>query len=535
MRAVAVAALLVAGTAAAEPTEIDRFFADKADDEADRSLWQGSLVLSTFGYAESADDFTSFGGATVPLASQYRRVWGDARVQLDGRHLKGGRWDARVDGRARYVASQPDQTTGDPNRIQSGLLGANEYDVRELYLLRAGRRTDLFVGRMVIADLGALRVDGLRLDYAKNGRWTYLGFLGLHPARGSRSIATDYPVGIDKMNQPSGRVLPVTGGVGAAYRTDQSYGSLGAVVIVPTSRDGGAGGTGTYERARLYLSAQGYWRGSPKLDLWHYVVLDVYGSAGFAPTNGSVGLQYKPGPRLRTQLALNHIDTEALNVAVRGLLENDAPAGGPIINNYSVQRIGNTMVRGAVSALLGKHRRWELTAALHGRRRPDVTFTTGAVRQTLPAAQSLEVHAGLIDHGFYRGIRAELAYMRSVSIGDASYARSIAQLVRVGGSREWGGGRTLVTADLSWLSSADDNAGASCNAGDITTCYGSANTNSFQLAGQGYYRWKENWFVTGSLGLGLQRILATDPITNQGVRRPSITTATAFARVGYRF
>lgn len=535
MRAAVLLSLVaLAGAARAEPTEPDRFFADKPDGDRDKSLWQGSLVLSSFGYAETSDQL-ELGLIEVPLASPYRRVWGEARLQLDGRHLKGGRWDARVDGRARYVASRPGDASGDPNRIQSGLLGANEYDVRELYLVRAGKRSDLFLGRLVIADLGALRVDGMRLDYAKNARWTYLGFLGLHPARGSRSLATDYPVGIDKMNEATGRVLPVTGGFGAAYRTDKGYGSLGAVTIVPTSRDGGAGGSGTYERARVYLAAQGYWRSSPRLDLWHYVVLDVYGTAGFAPTNASVGLQYKPGPRLRTQLAVNQIDTEALNVQVRGLLENDAPSGGPIVNNFSVQRIGNTMVRGAVSALLGKHRRWELTAALHGRRRPDVTFTTGATPQVLPAAQSLEVHAGLVDHGFYRGIRAELAYSRSVSIGDASYARSIAQVVRLGGTREWGAGRTLVTADLTWLSSADDNAGASCTPGAIATCYGSANTNAFQLNGQGYYRWKENWYVTGSLGLGLQRILATDPVTNQGIRRPSITTAQAFARVGYRF
>jgi hypothetical protein len=179
--AVLLSLVALAGAARAEPTEPDRFFADKPDGDRDKSLWQGSLVLSSFGYAETSDQL-ELGLIEVPLASPYRRVWGEARLQLDGRHLKGGRWDARVDGRARYVASRPGDASGDPNRIQSGLLGANEYDVRELYLVRAGKRSDLFLGRLVIADLGALRVDGMRLDYAKNARWTYLGFLGLHPA-----------------------------------------------------------------------------------------------------------------------------------------------------------------------------------------------------------------------------------------------------------------------------------------------------------------------------------------------------------------
>ncbi|MEZ4400531.1 MAG: hypothetical protein R3B06_10960 [Kofleriaceae bacterium] len=536
-----------AGTARAQADEADRFYADKADDDRDGSLWQGALTSSSLAFAEAAAaaDPLVAGGASAEVASSVAKLWTELRLQLDGRHLKGGRWDVRVDTRLRYVASAFDNLKGDANRIQAGLFGTNEYELRELYAVRGGRRTDVFVGRQVVADLGAIRVDGIRVDYAKNARWTYLGFAGAYPARGSRSVATDYPRGVTIAPDPvmpggiaetaTGRVIPITGGFGAAYRTQNSYGAIGAVTIVPTSRDEGAGGNGTYELARLYLAANGYWRKSAKLDLWHYVVLDLYGTAGVSPTNASVGLQYKPTSRLRLQLAGNQIDTEALNVQVRALLENDAPQGGPIINNYQVQRIGNTMVRGAVSALLGRQRRFELTAALHGRRRPDVVLVGGAGPQVLPAAQSLEVHGQLVDRHFYGGLRAEASVMRSVSLGQASYARSVAQVIRVGGTRELKGGRAQVTGDLSWVSSADDNAGKTCSPGMVATCYGSANTNAFQLSALGYYRWKADWFVTGSAGLGLQQITVTDPIGGGGVAQPAIKSVQLFARVGYRF
>jgi hypothetical protein len=389
----AVALAAGAGRAWAQADERDRFYVDKDDEDRDKTLWQGSLTSSSFYYTESGVDGTPYGPGEPPAnGSPFARMWTELRAQLDGRHLKGGRWDARIDARARVVPNPYPQDGADPARPQSGMFGANEYELRELYLVRGGRRSDLFFGRQVIADLGAIKIDGVRLDYAKNRRWTYLGFAGLYPQRGSRSIATDYPRGIDKANLPTGRVLPAAGGFGGAYRTQNSYGALGAVAIVPTSRDGGYGGTGTYERPRVYVTANGYWRRSPALDVWHYLIVDLYGSAGTSATNASGGLQWKPSPRLRFQLWANHLSTEALNVQVRDQLENEVIQNGVVVNNVKVQRIGTTAGRASVSALLGKGRRFELTAALQGRRRPDVVLEGGTVDQTLPAAKSLDLH-----------------------------------------------------------------------------------------------------------------------------------------------
>ncbi|MBK7197290.1 MAG: hypothetical protein IPH80_32970 [Myxococcales bacterium] len=524
-----------AGRAWAQADERDRFYVDKDDDDRDKTLWQGSLTSSSFYYTESGVDGTAYGPGEPPAnGSPYARMWTELRAQLDGRHLKGGRWDARIDARARVVPNPYPQDGADPARPQSGMFGDNEYELRELYLVRGGRRSDLFIGRQVIADLGAIKIDGIRLDYAKNRRWTYLGFAGLYPLRGSRSIATDYPVGIDKANAPTGRVYPAAGGFGGAYRTQNSYGALGAVAIVPTSRDGGYGGTGTFERPRLYVTANGYWRRSPALDVWHYLIVDLYGSAGTAATNASGGLQWKPSPRLRFQLWANHLSTEALNVQVRDQLENEVIVNGVVVNNVKVQRIGTTAGRASVSALLGKGRRFELTAALQGRRRPDVVLEAGTADQTLPAAQSLDLHVQAVDRGFYGGLRLEGTFIRTIGLGEASYARSTAQIVRLGASRELKDGKAQVTGDLSWVTTADDNATMQCLPGSVTTCYGSANSTALQANAAGYYRWKRDWFVTGALGVGTQKLIVTN-LSGGGVPQATTLIGQAFVRIGYKF
>ncbi|MBK9033361.1 MAG: hypothetical protein IPL61_19165 [Myxococcales bacterium] len=544
MRALALTAAVVAalaataGRARAQAEEADRFYVDKADEDRERTLWQGSLTSSSFYYAEDGTDGSPYvaGGEPPQNGSPFARMWTELRAQVDGRHLKGGRWDLRLDTRLRYVPDpiNSGRPTSDPTRIQSGLLGEHEYELRELYLVRGGRRTDLFVGRQIIADLGAIKIDGLRIDYAKNRRWTYLGFAGLYPARGSRSIDSDYRPGIDKANQPTGRVLPVAGGFGGAYRTQNSYGALGAVAIVPTSRDGGLGGNGTFERPRLYLTANGYWRRSARLDVWHYVILDLYGSAGTTPTNASAGLQYKPSARLRFQLWANHLNTEALNVQVRDQLENEALLDGVVVNNIKVQRIGTTAARASVSALLGKGRRFELTAALQGRRRPEVILEAGAVDQVLPSARSLDLHVQAVDRQFYGGVRLEGSFIRTIGVGDASYARSTAQIVRLGGARELKDGKAQLSGDLSWITTADDNATMVCLPTNLTSCYGAANTTALQANAVGYYRWKTDWFVTGTLGAGTQKMIVTG-MGGAGVGQSTTLIGQAYLRVGYRF
>ncbi|HVK76924.1 MAG TPA: hypothetical protein VM734_26540 [Kofleriaceae bacterium] len=527
----------LSGRAWAQSVEEDRFFIDKDDEDEDKTLWQGSLTSSTFLFQESGGQGTALVpmGAAVDNASPYRRLFTDLRAQIDGLHLRGGRWDLRVDARARVVNDPPDaQATTQDNVLQSGAFGGNEYDVRDLYLVRTGRRTDFFVGRQTVADLGAIKIDGVRLDYAASTRWTYLGFAGLHPLRGSRSVLTDYPTVSNRGANPT-RPTPVAGGFGGAYRTQRSYGAIGGVAIVTPQKDPV---TGTFEKPRVYATASGYWRRTPAFDVYHYAVLDLYGSNGFALTNGTLGMQWKPTPRLRLNLSANRIDAEVLNIQVRDQFENADPIDGVIINNLEAQRIAADSLRATASAGLGNSNRFELTTGLSARRRPEVVFDLGAAStmdRVLPAAQAVEFLAQAVDRRFYGGFRLDLLYTRSVGIGASSYARSTGQLVRLGARKEIDDGRTEVQADVAYVSSADDDAGTMCLPSSLTSCYGSANSSGLQANMTGYRRINKDWFVTAMLGIASQKLVVTDPATTAGIPQSTTVSASAFLRVGYRF
>ncbi len=535
-----------ARTAGAQSPDADRFFIDKEDEDDEKTLWQGSLTSTSFYFRESGGQSTALvlGGATVPNASPFSRLFTELRAQIDGRHLRGGRWDLRADYRARMVNRDiiNDLTgadRGDANRIQSGQFGDNEYEVRELYLVRGGKRTDLFLGRQVIGDLAALKIDGLRLDYAKTARWTYLGFIGAYPLRASRSVLTDYPRGVDMAGAATKRVVPVAGGFGAAYRTSRAYGAIGGVAIVPTGKDTR---TGTFEPPRVFVTTNGYARRSPKLDLYHYVVVDVAGAAGFALTNLTLGAQWKPAMRLRTNLSLNRVDTEAFNQQIANQLENVGDTiDGAVINNAEVQRIAADSVRATVSGAFGKINRFEVTTGLSARRRPEVILDASAladpaIDKTLPATQAVELLVQAVDRRFYGGTRLDLSFIRGVGIGNASYARSTSQIIRVGATKELKDGKAEVQGDVAVVSTADDNAGAVCAPGTIDTCYGSANTGAVQATVVGYYRFKKDWFGTASGSIGTQKLTITD-VGNPalGVPQSSLINSSLFVRVGYRF
>lgn len=106
--------------------EKDRFFVDKVDTKQTRkgTLVQGSLTSSSFLYRESSGVFTTAGGTDAGVgaaASKFGRLFTDLRLQTDFRHIAGGRWDARVDLRARVVTTPDSSPLTDPTRIQSGL------------------------------------------------------------------------------------------------------------------------------------------------------------------------------------------------------------------------------------------------------------------------------------------------------------------------------------------------------------------------------------------------------------------------------
>ena len=523
--------------------ERDRFFVDKTDSSktAKSTLVQGSITSTTFVYHESGAPLATVDpvGNPVPSASQFDRMFTDLRLQTDFRHIAAGKWDARIDLRGRVV-NDPGHNT--PNlgfepvtktRVQSGWQGDNELEIKEAWILRNGARSDVFFGRQFIPDLGGVRIDGLRIDYASSAKFTLLGFGGLYPIRGSRSITTDYS---DLQSNPandgtrtSAGQFTGAGGFGAAYRTADAYGAFGGVALVPFAS----------ESPRIFGTSTGYWRYGSKLDLYHFAVLDVVGSnAGL--TNLSAGLNYKPDQRLRGALSYNRVDTETLNVQAQAFLAN--PDGGinVIQNEAYLQRIATNMARASLSAGLGELQRFEITAAAAFRYRGAITLTappqmmagTPPSEAALPGAKSAELYGAITDRRSIAGLRLGIDGSRVFGVGATTYQRTSSTAFRASAARELADGHGEWEAEVAHASNEDDNAGVTC-AAEIATCYGASRSTILSLGGNLYYRFNRDWFAFASVFLN--RTSITHVEGNTATDDPTVTGLSGYVRLAYRF
>jgi len=519
--------------------EKDRFFVDKADSDktAKGTLVQGSLTSTTFGYSESGGTLAP-ATAAVPSASQFSRLFTDLRLQTDFRHIAGSRWEARVDMRGRAITDPSPSTTGyqpaTNSSVQSGFLGENELEVKEAWLVRNGVRSDLFFGRQFVPDLGGVKIDGLRIDYASSPKFTLLGFGGLYPIRGSRSITSDYkPLmsnpAADGTRSSAGRFTGATG-FGAAYRTPDAYGSFGGVALVPLSS----------ESPRVFGTATGYLRYGSQLDFYHFAVLDLVGSnavnAGL--TNLSLGANYKPDQRLRATLSFNRVDTETLNVQAQAFLNNPDNTLNVIQNEAYLARIATNQGRASLSAGLGDNERFQVTAALAYRYRGEVTLSappqTGGTAQTtttLPSAQSVELYGGITDRRSVADLRLGVDGSRVFGVGSATYQRTTSLLLRAFASHEIAGGQGEWEAEVAYSSTKDDSAGKNC--ADITTCFGAAQSTILSVGGNLYYRFNRDWFAMASAYVN--RTMVTHVDMAASVEDPAVTGLTGFVRISYRF
>lgn len=523
--------------------ERDRFFVDKIDASKTKgkTLVQGSLASSSLYYGESGGAYASANPA-IKLgndSSDFSRMFTELRLQTDFRHIQGGKWDARVDTRLRAVSKPRDTpymgaaatntTPTTPTHIQSGLTGTNEYDIRELWIVRNGAQSDVFIGRQFIPDLAAIKIDGLRVDYASSSKITYVGFAGLYPERGSRSLSTDYPALRTNQLDPAGKLVGAAG-FGAAYRTIDAYGAIGGVALVPFQA----------ERPRIFATSNGYWRYGSKLDFYHYLVADLVNqsySSGSILTNLSAGLNYKPSPRLRVTASFNRVDTETLNVQANAYLNPVDPNLNAVQNETFIQRLSTNLGRVGVSAGLGQLQRFELSAAVTYRYRPSVTLIVGdpgamtPQTVTLAAGKGVDLYASLVDRHSVKDLRLGVDISRTFATGTVAFQRSDVFAIRFSGAHELAGGKGEWEAELSYATTKDHSAGINC--ADISSCYGASTGSILSLGGNVYYRINHDWFTLVSVFLTRQGIVHTDGTTN--TTDPTITGITGFFRLAYRF
>ncbi len=523
------------------PTEFERnrFFVDKVDTEKTEkgTLIQGSISSSSFFYGETGGNYPNvlMGGDNAGP----KRLFTELRLQTDFRHIRASRWEARIDVRGRFVNTPPNDlgspTMGTvPNRVQSGLLGTNELDVREMWLIRSGKRSDVFIGRQFLPDLGGVKFDGVRVDYAKSSKLTLIGFGGLLPLRGSRSVTTDYPKLEDSSGNDAGRYV-VTGGFGGAYRTVNAYGAVGGVVQYPLQK----------EQPRVYLTTNGYLRNGAKLDVYHYILVDVLGSAAqesmsrIQLTNLSGGLNFKPNPRLRLTAAFHRVDTETLNVQANAFLnEPDLTGAGPMVvqSDTYLQRIATNTARAGISAGLGKQQRFEVSTALSYRFRPAFDLrsadpTTPTI-VPLPAASSVEVWGSVVDRRSIKNTRIGIDAAQSFAVGQLAYQRSVLFTARVFVNREIANGKGEWEGEAQYSKVRDTVIGTmlGCAPGVIADCYGTSNNTLFQIGGQVFYRLKPDWF-----GIATLHVLRMTNLRSDQVEDPVVYGVTGFVRIAKRF
>jgi hypothetical protein len=523
--------------------EKNRFFVDKVDTEAteNKTLIQGSLASSSFFYGERGGDYpnATMAGANGDNAGP-KRLFTELRLQTDFRHIKASRWDARVDVRGRFVP-QPDNDVSagaavatTDNHIQSGLLGENELDLRELWLVRSGKRTDVFLGRQFVPDLGGVKFDGLRVDYAKSAKLTMIGFGGLYPVRGPRSINTDYARLKDENGKSAGRFVGI-GGVGAAYRTVSSYGALGAVTEVPFKT--------AAESARVYLTSNGYLRSGAKLDFYHFALVDVLGSAAKASSSGvqltnlSAGVNVKPNPRLRLTASFNRVDTETLSVQAGAYLNQPdlTGVGGAIIQSDTyIARIATNTARGGISAGLGNGQRFEVSTAISYRFRPAFTLRppdpTATTQVDLPEASSVEVWGSFVDRHSIKDARIGIDASKSFAVGQQAYQRSTLLMARIFVNREMAKGRGEWEAEASYSKVEDSILGMNLGCTMVSDCYGTSNNTLFDIGGQLFYRLKADWFAIGTLHITRITNKRSDMVAD-----PTVYGLTGFFRIAKRF
>lgn len=518
----------VEASSATNPFEKDRFFVDKVDTKktAKGTLVQGSIASSSFIYGESAGNYANNPGIGS-AGAEYSRLFTELRLQTDFRHIGGSKWDARIDTRARVVNDPKSDSAFSvtPSHIQSGFNGTNEYEVREAWIVRSGQRSDLFFGRQFITDLGALRIDGLRIDYAQSEKLTLIGFGGLYPVRGSRSITTDYVELRNDDNQKVGRFVG-SGGFGAAYRTLNAHGALGAVAIVPFSE----------EVPRIYATSNGYYRSGSKVDLYHMAIFDAFGSAAPAITNLSAGANYKPSQRLRLTASFNRVDTETLNVHANAFLRPEEVTGGAaglIQNETFIRRLSTNAGRLGISAGLGSLQRFEISTAVSFRYRPAFTLTSpdGVTKANLPVAQGIDAYFSLIDRQSIANLRLGADVSRSFAVGNVAYHRSEVLAARVFAGRELSGGRGEWEAEVGYSTTKDTAGGTGCIMAPAD-CFGTSNGSMLSIGGNLYYRINRDWFALGNLWVTRNVLTASAPMAQTD---PAILGLTGYFRIAYRF
>ncbi len=476
------------------------------------------LTMSSFLYRESGADAPAVvdRGAELENASPVKRYFGDLRLQLDRAGLA-------IDTRVRQTTSQ---------RFQSGAVGGSEYELRALAYRLGSARTSATVGRQLIDEAGASRIDGVAGRRQLTTLASAVVFVGALPLLGSRSLATDYPRLRDDTGALGAPLVPAIAGLGARYQGADLHGSLGlaGVYVAQEVADATAA-----ERTRVFASSSGYWRPAAIADLYHYAVVEVSGQAGGRLTNGSLGLDLRPTPAVQVTASVHHVATEVFELTARDLLADPDPAAGPIVQN-DLTLIQSSQDAARVGASLALARgRFELSGHAGAQRRPElaVALADGSGQLAFPEARSVEAGFEVVDRRLAGKVRVSLGGQVSRPVGDQLASRARSELLRVLVRAPFAADRGEADVDVSAYHFADVRPAAACTNLAALSCLGAAETRAAQVGALVSWRVGAEWVVLADAHVGVRDSTSTN-LTSM-VTWPRVVAFTGLLRLQWRY
>ncbi len=358
-------------------------------------------------------------GSTMPAAelneaSNVALGYAELRTVLDARRLP-GKFELHLDARVRITPDevQNDPVNGDPSLtvgagkvIARGYFGGREYEVKQAYVRRRGEKIDFALGRLIVPEADALRLDGARLWWRVAPHWDVSGFAGAYPNPFSRSVTTDYSS------------FSFAGGADSSYTYDKIWGAFSVVgAYLGGLNDGGPlnltalPNLGNYqtETARSYITWNQFMRLASWFDFYHDLVVDVSGSAGAQLTRADLLATIRAGKYFTLHLGYDHLSSLAIEMYLFALLNNRQQfVANTIENNLIVERTARDQGRLQADVTIKKVSIFaEGMVRYRALQNPgeDPQFT-GAGNTTLVPQLAWDFTVGLRDRGTFKAIRA---------------------------------------------------------------------------------------------------------------------------------